>query len=125
MRGLVLIFFLLSVSAACMAQKGTAEPGYYPMSYAGETWTGEVTAVNEDIRELTLSYTSNNKTQTFVGVLAKGYTVKMKDGRDHEIKVSELMGMTIRAYYMTKSKKDPNGVKVKTNEVFRIKFVTK
>jgi hypothetical protein len=108
-----------------VAQKGTAEPNYYPMGYSGDTWAGDVTSVNEDTREFTLTYTKGDKTQTFIGVLPKGYTAKMKDGSDHEVEVADLMGMRVKIYYMTKSKKDANGVKVKTNEVFRIKFLPK
>lgn len=105
-----------------MAQKGTAEPGYYPMGYAADTWTGEVTSVNEETREFTLTYKKGDKEQTFVGVLPTGYKVKMKDGSDHEIKLAELRGLRIKVYYMTKSKK-VNDQKVKTNEVFKIKFL--
>jgi hypothetical protein len=116
----LIILFLSGIS---IAQKGTAEPDYYPMNYAGETWTGEVTLVSEEKREFTLTYKKGEKEQTFIGVLAKGYTVKMKDGRDHELKMEELMGLRLKAYYMTKTERDSNGVKVKTNKVFKIKFV--
>ena len=116
----LLVFFV--VAEVSTAQKGTAEPDYYPMGYAGDTWTGEVTAINEDTREFTLTYRKSDKEQTFVGVLPKGYTVKMKDGSNHEVSMSELNGMRLKAYYMTKSKK-VNDQKVKTNEVFKIKFL--
>ncbi len=53
------------------------------------------------------------------------YTVKMKDGSDKEVEMADLMGMRVKTYYMTKSKKDANGVKVKTNEVFKTKFLPK
>lgn len=123
------IFFALAVLILCagvsMAQKGTAEPGYYPMGYSGDTWTGEITAVNEDTREFTLTYTKESKTQTFVGVLPKGYRVKMKDDSYREVEMAALMGMRVKTYYTTKSKKDANGVKVKTNEVIEIKFLPK
>ena len=126
MKKLIIAFtLLLFFSGVSLAQKGTAEPDYYPQGYAGETWSGEVTSTNEDTREFTLTYTKGQKTQTFVGVLPKGYTVKMKDGRDYEVKMADLMGMRLKAYFMTKSKKDSNGVKVKTNEVFKIKFLPK
>lgn len=126
MKNLVVSIALLFIcSGIAVGQHGTAEPGYYPMGFNGDTWSGEVTAVSEDTREFTLTYTKGDKTQTFVGILPKGYTVKMKDGRDHEIKMAELMGMQIKAYYITRSKKDANGVKVKTHEVFKIKFFPK
>ena len=122
-----LIVAILICTCVSLAQKGTAESDYYPMNYAGDTWTGEVTAVNEDTREFTLTYRKSDKEQsdkeqTFVGVLAKGFTVKLKDGSDHEVKMSELIGMRLKAYYMTKSKK-VNDQKVKTNEVFRLRFL--
>jgi hypothetical protein len=117
--------FLILFTGVSMAQKGTAEPDYYPQGYSGDTWTGEVTSINEDTREFTLTYTKGDKSQTFVGVLPKGYKVQMKDGRDYEVTMADLMGKRIRAYYINKSKKDANGVKVKTNEVFKIKFLPK
>lgn len=112
--------FLLLFSHAVFAQKGTAESGYYPMNYSGDVWMGVVTAVDEATREFTLTYKKGDKEQTFVGVLQKGYSVKKPDGTDYEIKMSDLMGLKLRAYYITKTKK-VDGVKVKTNEVFQIK----
>ena len=116
---------ILLCSGIAAAQHGTAEPGYYPSGFNGDTWTGEVTAVTEGTREFTLTYTKGSNTQTFVGILPKGYTVKMKDGRDYEVKMSELMGMRLRAYYITRKNKDANGVKTETHEVFKIKFFPK
>jgi hypothetical protein len=120
------VFVVLALIVVCasiaVAQKGTAEPDYYPSGYSGDTWTGVVTSANEDTREFTLTYKRGEKEQTFIGVLPKGYTVKMKDGSNHEVKVNELMGMRLKAYYMTKTKK-VDGEKVKTNEVFQIKFL--
>jgi hypothetical protein len=125
-KKLVIALTLLFLSAGVsIAQQGTAESDYYPQGYSGATWAGEVTSVNEDTREFTLTYKKNDKEQTFVGVLEKGYTVKMKGGKDYELKMSDLMGMRVKAYYMTSSKKDANGVKVKTNEVFKIRFLPK
>ena len=34
--------FLIFCAGVSMAQRGTAELDYYPMGYAGDTWTGEV-----------------------------------------------------------------------------------
>jgi hypothetical protein len=126
MKRLLVITSLLFVCAAtAMAQKGIAEPDYYPSGYSGDTWTGEVTASSEDTREFTLTYKRGDKEQTFIGVLPKGYTVKTKDGKDYEVKMNDLMGMRVKAYYMTKSTKDANGAKAKINEVFKIKFLPK
>ena len=123
MRTLLLIAIVLVVSnGEALAQKGTAETDYYPMNYAGDTWTGVVTSVNEDTREFTLTYKKKDKEETFVGVLAKEYRHKMADGTFQQIKLDDLMGMTIRAYYMSKTKK-VNDQKVKYNDVFKFKIV--
>jgi hypothetical protein len=45
-----IIGFVFLFTGTLMAQSGTAEPGYYPSNYAGETWTGEVTLANDDTR---------------------------------------------------------------------------
>src|SRR5262245_28554817 len=126
MKKLVLsVALILLCAGISIAQHGTAEPDYYPAGFNGDTWTGEVTAASEDTREFTLTYTKGTDTKTFVGILPKGYTVKMKDGRDYEVKMAELMGMRLKAYYITKKKKDANGVKTETHEVFKIKFIPK
>ena len=123
MKRLIAALILMAPCAGmAVAQKGTAEPDYYPMGFNGDTWTGEVTSVNEDSREFTLTYKRGEKEQTFVGVLPKGYRVKMKDGSDHEVKMDDLMGMRLKAYYIVRSKK-VDGEKVKTNEVFKIRFL--
>ncbi len=121
MKKLIFVFsFLLLFSQAFFAQKGTAEPDYYPSGYSGDIWMGVVTAVDEATREFTLTYKKGDKEQTFVGILQKGYSVKNPDGTEYEIKMSDLMGLKLRAYYQSKTKK-VDAVKVKTNEVFQIK----
>src|SRR3982750_882218 len=119
---LLLIAVVLTSSTLSFAQKGTAESDYYPMNYAGDTWTGVVTAVNEDTREFTLTYKKNDKEETFVGVLPSEYKHKMADGTFQQIKLKDLLGMTIRTYYMSKNKK-VNDEKIKYNDVFKFKIV--
>ena len=115
------MMLLLALSA--WAQKGVAEPDYYPMNYSGNTWTGKVTAVDENKREFTLTYKKKDKEETFTAVLPKGYKVKMSDGKDYDIKMSDLSGLQIKVYYITKTVKNSNGEKIKTNEAFKIKFI--
>jgi len=112
---------LISVGVS-LGQKGTAEPDYYPQNYSGDTWTGVVTAVNEDTREFTLTYKKSDKEEFFVGVLPKGYTHKMADGTNQEIKLPDLMGMKLRVYYMSKTRK-VNDQKTKYNDVFKMKIL--
>ena len=121
---LLLALVLVATNGAAIAQKGTAEPDYYPMNYAGDIWTGIVTSVNEDTREFTLTYKKKDKEETFVGVLPKEYRHKMADRTFQQIKLDDLMGMTIRAYYMSKTKK-VNDQKLKYNDVFKFKIVAR
>jgi hypothetical protein len=125
MRNLLSLFAVMVISAGLsIAQKGTAEPGYYPMTYSGDIWTGIVTSVNEDTREFTLTYKKKDKDETFVGFLPKDYRHKMADGNYREIKLSDLMGMQLRVYYMSKTKKLDNQ-KIKYNDVFQIKILAR
>jgi len=107
------------------AQHGTAENGYWPMGYEGDTWTDAVSATNDETREITLTYSKGGKIQTFVGVLVEGYKVKAKDGTAHELKVSEIpQGTRVKVYYMERNRK-VEGKKVKSYEIFRLVSVPK
>jgi hypothetical protein len=50
------LLIVILYSGVSLAQRGTVEPDYYPLGYAGDTWTGEVTAVDNEQRTLTLTY---------------------------------------------------------------------
>jgi len=90
------------------------------MGYAGDTWTGEVSAVNDANREITLVYNGSKKTETFVGVLQQGYKVKLKDGSLVELKLSMIhTGTRLKVYYMAKDRK-VNGRKERFYEIFQI-----
>jgi hypothetical protein len=113
---------LFTVSGAALAQQGTAGIGYFPLGYAGDTWTGQVTVVDDATNEITLVYNGRKKTESFVGVLQRGHSVKLKNGTTAEFKPSMIrIGVRMRVYYMVKSQKI-NGQKVKFNEIFRFDF---
>jgi hypothetical protein len=115
---LALLFFAFPTVAS--GQHGTAENGYYPVGYDGDTWTGAVTNVNDEAREITLTYTKGDKTESFQGELEKGYKVKLKDGTMHEMRVSEIpLGTRLKVYYVTRWRKI-DGKKTKYNEIFRL-----
>jgi hypothetical protein len=103
-------------------QHGTAESGYYPPSYGGDTFSGTVTKVDDTLREVTLNYAdSHNKTETFVGVVANNYITRWKDGTEHALKPSDLtLGTKLKVYYMAKEVK-VDGKKTKVNTIFQIK----
>jgi hypothetical protein len=66
-RVVVALAFLVLCAGMSKSQKGIAEqPEYYPVGYSGSTWTGEVTAFDNDKRTLTLTYTSGNDAQVFI-----------------------------------------------------------
>ncbi|HXM23060.1 MAG TPA: hypothetical protein VN948_17515 [Terriglobales bacterium] len=123
MRHLLFVVCLLpAVAGVLSAQHGTAPNGYFPMGYNGDTWTGEVSAVNDTDREITLVDTTSKKTETFVGVLQRGYKVKLKNGNLAELTVSTIpTGTRLRVYYMAKDRKI-NGQKEKFYEIFRMEF---
>src|SRR6185312_5270881 len=94
------------ISTIGAAQKGSAPNGYYPPSYGGLTFTGEVTAINEQDQTLTLTYTHGNKSETFVGRLQAPCAVNGKGGARKAITVANLApGTELTAYYSEISKK--------------------
>jgi hypothetical protein len=70
MKKLLVAFACLAAcAAASFAQKGKAGGDFYPLGYAGDTWTGEVTAFDNEQRTLTLTHGSGKSVQTFVASL--------------------------------------------------------
>ena len=118
MQHKVFAAFLFLAASILHAQHGTAASGYFPLNYAGDTWTGKVTAVNDVTREITLEHKSDKKTETFVGVLQAGYKVKRRDGSAADVNPSMIrLGTRLRVYYMLESRK-VSGQKEKYNEIF-------
>jgi hypothetical protein len=116
---LLVIGVLFLASGFAQAQHGTAAPGYYSPAYSGDTWTGTVTSVNDQTREIALAYTNKGKTETFTGNLKAGYKVTLKDGSTTELKPSDIpIGVRLIVYYTLETKKI-DGKKVKTNEIFK------
>lgn len=115
-----LLIALFAFASSAFAQHGTADNGYYPPAYAGDTWTGVVVSANEQNREITLSYTKNGKSQTFIGVPEDGYLVHESNGPTRPLKMSDVpIGRTIKVWYMSETKK-VDGHKVKVNTIFLI-----
>lgn len=121
-RYTIAVVILSSAATIYPAQYGTGENGYYPQGYHGTTFTGAITSTNDETREVTLSLTNpkNGKTQTFIGVLEEGYSIKLNDGSLYELKPSELKpGAQIKAYYQPTTKK-VGGEKTTINTIFLI-----
>jgi hypothetical protein len=119
-KAVLVVGFLFLAGTLAQAQHGTASPGYYPPGYSGDTWTGTVTSVNDQTREIALTYTNNDKTESFTGILQAGYKVKLKDGTTKELKPSDIpISTRLIVYYITETKK-MDGKKVKTYEIFKL-----
>lgn len=111
---------LLVFASSAFAQHGRAGNGYYPPGYDGDTWSGQVVSVNEQTREITLSYTKNGKSQMFVGVPEDDYLVKEHKGPTRPLKMTDIsIGKTIKVWYMPEMK-SVRGRKVKVNAIFLI-----
>ena len=122
MRVWVITLGLLMLTGVAAAQHGSAPDGYYPINYAGDTWSGTVTAVDLNTREITLSYQDKGKEENFVGTLQKGYRRKDKSGKFFEVPMTSIpVGSYMIAYYMAKTRKE-NGEKTKYLEIFDFKL---
>jgi hypothetical protein len=92
------LLLLAAYPALVSAQQGVAEPGYYPANYQGHTWSGNVAAVNETTRQITLRHESG---QMFVGHLVPGYWVLGKNGKPREMLMEEVrLGTHVKVYYI-------------------------
>ena len=86
MKVLTFAVVCFSFSAAvCAAQKGKAEPDYYPLGYPGDTWTGEVTAFDNERRLLTLTYAGGKEVLTFVGSIPDMPYQLTRDGQNFRV----------------------------------------
>jgi hypothetical protein len=84
-RLFVLIACLILYAQVSVAQKGRADADYYPLGYPGDTWTGEVTAFDNEQRTLTLTYTSGGKMQTFVASIPNAPYERGRDAQKFRV----------------------------------------
>jgi hypothetical protein len=68
-----------------MAQKGKADPDFYPMAYSGDTWTGEVTSFDNDRRTLTLTYVNGKDKLTFMASIPDSPYEWQRDARNFRV----------------------------------------
>jgi hypothetical protein len=115
-----LLLALFVFARATFGQHGTAENGYYPAVYQGDTWTGVVVSASEQTGEITLSYTKGGKSQTFIGVPEAGYLVHEHTGATRPLKMSDIpIGKIVKVWYIEEAKK-VGGSRVKVNTIFLI-----
>lgn len=82
------------------AQHGTAAAGYYPGGYAGDTWTGVITSVNERGRVITIAHVRDGEREIFKGILASSYTARKGSLEAPNLDLAKIVtGTRARAYY--------------------------
>ena len=102
------------------AQYGTAPNGYYPSGYGGDIFTGSVSAVDEATGQITVSFHTKKKTETFVGHLQKSCDVPSKDG--NPMTALDLpIGTDVSVFFVTSVRKEGNTA-VKDNLIIGIMF---
>lgn len=122
---IILVAFVITLvifAASVRAQHGEAEPGYYPAAYVGDTWQGNVTAVDDEAKTITLTYTKGSKSQTFLIRFTPGLAVTYSDGTSKELKPSDIpIGAMAYAYYTNYSEK-VDGKKTDVHEAFMLRI---
>jgi hypothetical protein len=101
MRTVVASFFLLSLPLVVCAQHGKSEKGgLYTFPYKGDTWTGEIVAIDQDTHEISLQCTNKKgQTERFTAKLTPSFKASVKEHREQ--KVSSLnLGDKVVAYYV-------------------------
>ena len=83
-RLLLVPVFLIICVGTVMAQQGTADPDYYPLGYSGKTWTGAVTAFDNQQRTLTLT-SDDGKKLTFVASVPEAPYERRHDARNYKV----------------------------------------
>lgn len=116
---LLLLIFLAANPAN--AQHGDAEAGYYPGSYVGDTWQGNVTATDDQSRTITLTYVKGSKSQSFTITFAAGLAVHYTDGTSKELKPSDLAKGSMAIAYYTNYSQKVDGKKTDVHEAFMLR----
>ncbi len=110
-RVFVLLATLL-LPVSLIAQHGTADNGYFPSAYQGDTWTGIVSNTAPATRELSLVYTHKGRTDVFEGVLSKSFRVQTNGDKEKQriVATGITIGVHLRVYYVPNQTTDDLGV---------------
>jgi hypothetical protein len=105
------LFAILLLPVSAVAQHGTADNGYFPNGYNGDTWSGVVSSVAPATKEVSLVYTHHGKTAVFQGELSKGSRVHANGDKEKQQIMSEgiSVGARIRVYYIPNQTSDDLG----------------
>ena len=108
MRRVAACLLFCSLPLIVSAQHGKTEsPGVYTFSYKGDTWTGEIVAVEQDTREIMLQYTDKKgQTEKFTAKLVPEFKAFVKDHPEQKVSILN-QGDKIIAYYVAIGQKYP------------------
>ncbi len=113
------VLFALTLLCLPAYAQHNEDPSFFYPGFHGDTWTGEVTALNPDTREITITNKKGDKTETFTGVAEKGMRI-YQNGVPKELDFSKLQtGMRLTLYYIGAERKE-NGKKVKYYRIVNI-----
>jgi len=84
------------------AQRGTAQPGYYPPNYSGATWTGHLAASDDPTGQITLRHVSSRGEEIFTGILLPDVGIRGKEGALRPSQIA--LGTRLVAYYIANAK---------------------
>jgi len=108
----------VGLGTSAVAQYGSAPNNYYPNGYMGTTFTGTVTEVKDG--QITLVYTKNDKTETFMGHLEADCNAPTANGKGM-VASDLLVGTVITAFFNRETRK-VNGQKLKENAIIAVSF---
>ncbi len=103
----VVVAAVAGLSFRCFGQYGTAESGYFPAAYRGDTFKG--TLVESTDHSIVLRFTKGTKTETFNGTLEGPCMAPLKA---HPLQRKELhlsaipLQTTLTAYYLDRAPKN-------------------
>jgi hypothetical protein len=111
---------LMAPLTGVLAQHGDAGPDFQAPGFLGDTWTGQVSVIDPEKREITLTATTKKGAETFVAYVPAHFT---NGDEKAEVKMSDFaIGQNLRVFYIPKNPKI-NGQKVRRNEIIRIESV--
>lgn len=104
---LLLAAALLLAATSASAQYATAGPNYYPPGYAGDMFSGTITNVNPAAATLTLSFVDHRKTETFTGVIPRGFKARDPKGVLREVPITIFHpGMRAQVYFFKRQREN-------------------
>lgn len=117
------VLFLITSLVLVHAQKGTTGPGYYPVGYNGDIFTGTFVS-SEDAREIKLIYKKGSKSESFAGKIESSCHAPMegKPSEEKELHLTSVPDGTVLTVFFTPAKVKVAGKRVRTNLVWGIQF---